>query len=136
MAIIPTGAKVATASVGQRAQDLTSLGHELGCRVLVARGERMLGRSLAPADIAAASEHLHAAVSEFTSLDMPFEAARSRRLPAETMAPLDPAPAEAEARTALFIPRPLTPRQRVGRAGLDADAAVVTSADLPGQRGG
>jgi DNA-binding CsgD family transcriptional regulator len=90
-------------SAAERGRALAELGAGLDCRVLIARGERLLGRSLAAADPASARRHLETAVSELTGLGIPFEAARTRRLLAETVRGADRAAAEAEARTALII---------------------------------
>ena len=104
-------------AAGERGRALADLGDEVGCRVLVARGERLLGRALATADPGSARRHLGAAVSELTRLGMPFEAARTRRLLAETVRGDDTAAAEAEARTALVI------FERLGAAA-EADATA------------
>lgn len=106
-----------------RGRALAVLGAGLDCRVLVARGERMLGRSLGPTDPSSARRHLEAAVSELTRLEMPFEAARTRRLLAETIRGSDAAAAEAEARTALVI------FERLGAAS-EANATAGLLRDL------
>ena len=83
----------------ERGRKLGELGDTLGSRVMRARGERLWGRALASA--ADARPHLEAAVSAFVRLEMPFEAARTRLLLAQSLREPDPEVAEAEARAAL-----------------------------------
>ncbi len=86
-------------AAADRGRKLGELGNTLGSRVMHARGERLLGRALAPGSDA--RHHLDAAVSTFVSLEMPLEAARTRLLLARALREPDPEVAEAEARAAL-----------------------------------
>jgi DNA-binding CsgD family transcriptional regulator len=70
--------------------------------VIVARGERALGRCLSEAgDADGAIPHLETALSAFGRLEMPLEAARTRLLLARTLAGGEREAAVAEARGAL-----------------------------------
>ncbi len=85
----------------ERGTRLAELGSTLDCRLMLARGERLRGWALAAASDPSARQHLDAALREFLRLEMPFEAARTRLLLAQTLRELDPEVAEAEARVAL-----------------------------------
>ncbi len=94
-----------------RGRELIELGSDLECPLIRARGERLVGHAeKSPA-------HLSTAVSEFTVLGMPYEAARARLMLAEVRPTAEAEAAEAEARTALKAFEDLG-------AGRDADAAA------------
>lgn len=95
-----------------RGRDLIHAGTALGCLAIRARGERLLGHA------ERLRGHLDTAVSQFTRLGMPYEAARAHLMLAETVWSLEPEVAEAEARTALSAFEGLG-------AGRDADAAAA-----------
>lgn len=102
-----------------RARRLAAFGTRLDCDVVVARGERALGRVLvAAAKGDGARPHLERALEAFARLETPFELARTRLLLARAVAEADRDVAIAEARTALggF--------ERLGAAG-DADSAAA-----------
>jgi DNA-binding CsgD family transcriptional regulator len=80
-----------TSTAAARGRELIKVGLALDCPITSARGERLLGRAA----------HLDVAVSEFTRLGMPYEAARARLMLAEVVRALEPEITEAEARTAL-----------------------------------
>jgi DNA-binding CsgD family transcriptional regulator len=102
-----------------RGKELAELGANLGCRIILARGERLWGHALAAgAGAPAASQHLEAALSTFSGLGMPLEAARTRLLLAESLRGHEPQVAEAEARAALGA------FEELG-AGRDADATAA-----------
>lgn len=88
-------------AAAERGRRLAELGGTLGCRVMLAHGERLRGRALAAGADPAAKRHLDAALREFVRLEMPFETARTRLLLARALRELDPEVAEAEARAAL-----------------------------------
>ena len=111
-------------TAAERGRGLAELGATLDCRVIVARGERLWGRALARSgDPAAAKAHLEIALSTFSRLGMPFEAARTRRALGETLREVAPEVAEAEARAALGAFEDLG-------AGRDADAAAALLREL------
>ena len=87
----------------ERGRKLAEVGGTLGCRVMFARGERLLGHALTARAYAAAKRHLDAALCEFVRLEMPFETARTRLLLAQALRDLDPEVAEAEARATLVV---------------------------------
>lgn len=87
--------QAAAASAGR----LRDLGSTLGCEMIVARGERALGR--ASADREQAIGHLERALSAFNHLEMPFEVGRTRLLLAEVLDQREAEIAIAEARAAL-----------------------------------
>lgn len=101
-----------------RGQRLADLGSELDCEVMAARGERLLGHATAAAgDVGKAKSHLESALGRFARLEMRQEAARTRKLLAETLRTDEPDVAVAEARSALSVFEDLG-------AGADADATV------------
>jgi DNA-binding CsgD family transcriptional regulator len=103
----------------ERGRVLSELGTSQGCQVMLARGERLHGHALAAeGDAAGGARHVEAALSAFVRLEMPFEAARAKRLLAETLAEADPEVAVAQARTALATFEDLG-------AGRDADATAA-----------
>jgi DNA-binding CsgD family transcriptional regulator len=106
------------AKVIRRGQDLAALGASLGCNLAVARGHRLWGSAEADGDLLSARAHLGTALSAFVRLEMPFEAARTRRILAELLAEPEPALAKAEAATALGV------FERLG-AGAEADATAA-----------
>jgi len=111
------------ASAAQRGSKLAALGDALGCRVILARGERLHGQAHSGADPAAARRHLDAALAEFLRLNMPFEEARTRLLLAHAMRGSERQLAEAEARAALAR------FEQLG-AARDADAAAALLREL------
>jgi DNA-binding CsgD family transcriptional regulator len=97
-------AEIAQAAHGgavDRGRELAQRGADLGCRTLVARGERLRGHALAGSDEPESRRHLDAALSEFVRLGMPFEAARTRLILAEALLGPRPDVAKEEARVAL-----------------------------------
>lgn len=89
-------------AAAERGRELAGLGAALDCQVILARGERLQGRALARSgEPAKAGRHLEAALSTFTRLGMPFEAARTRHALGEALRQLAPEVAEAEASAAL-----------------------------------
>lgn len=100
-----------------RGRELIEVGSALDCPIIQARGERLVGH----AD--ASLKHLGMAVSEFSQLGMPYEAARARLMLAEVARSIEPEVAEAEARTALSTCEGLG-------AGRDADTAAALLRDL------
>ena len=102
-----------------RGRALSELGASLGCRVMVARGERLLGHAIvADGDAERGTGHLEAALATFVALQMPLEAARTKELIAETLRDAEPAVAVSQARAALATFEGLG-------AGRDADAAAA-----------
>ena len=99
----------AAAALGR---ELIETGTALQCPTIHARGQRLLGHA------EGSRGHLDAAVSRFTRLGMPYEAARARFMLAEAVRSSEPEVAEAEARAALRAFEGLG-------AGRDADAAAA-----------
>jgi DNA-binding CsgD family transcriptional regulator len=95
-----------------RGHELIKAGSALDCPTIHARGERLVGHA------EASLQHLGMAVSEFSRLGMPYEAARARLMLAEAVRSDDKEVAEAEARTALSAFDGLG-------AGRDADSAAA-----------
>jgi DNA-binding CsgD family transcriptional regulator len=89
------------ASAARRGRRLVELGTLRGCRIAVARGERLTGRALAASEPEASRRHLDRARLEFKRLEMPFEAALAGLALAESLAKTNPDLAIAEAQTAL-----------------------------------
>ena len=89
------------ADAAERGRRLAAGGADLGCRTLIARGQRLQGHALARGGDQAARPHLDAALAEFARLGMPFEAAHARLLLAEAVAPNEREVAAAEAHAAL-----------------------------------
>lgn len=87
----------------ERGRTLAELGSTLGCKVMFARGERLLGRALAAGVDYAAKRHIEVALHEFVWLEMPFEKARTRLLLAQALHEDELEVADAEARAALVI---------------------------------
>lgn len=86
----------------ERGRKLAELGVELDCRTIQARGARLHGHALAAdADGPASRRHVEAALQIFVGLGMPFEAARTRLLIAESLREVEPELAIAEARASL-----------------------------------
>jgi DNA-binding CsgD family transcriptional regulator len=107
------------AAAMERGQALSDLGASLGCQVMLARGERLRGHAVAAeGDAGGGARHLEAALAAFVALEMPFEAARTKRLLAETLREADPEVAVAQGRAALATFEDLG-------AGRDADAAAA-----------
>lgn len=110
--------------VARIGRDLAELASTVGCEVLRARGERLLGRALAAsADGPGARRHLDAALVAFARLDMRYEVARTRAQLAELLRGTEPEVAVAEGRAALAV------FEELG-AGADADAAAASLRDL------
>ena len=102
-----------------KARRLADVGESLGCDVMVARGERALGRVLmVAADGDGALRHLERALAAFARLEMPLEIARTRLLLARAMVEVEREVAIAEARVAL------DGFERLGATG-DADSAAA-----------
>jgi DNA-binding CsgD family transcriptional regulator len=102
-----------------KARRLAALGASLGCDVIVARGERALGRALVAAgEPDGAARHLERALEAFGRLELPLEAGRARLLLARALAASETEAAIAEARGAL------TGFEMLG-AARDADAAAA-----------
>ncbi len=108
----------ATDEAAQIGLELAELGASVGCELLRARGERLLGRAtVAAGDPAGARPHLDAALVAFARLELRYEAARTRSLLAESLREIEPEVAVAEARAALVTFEDLG-------AGTDADQAA------------
>jgi DNA-binding CsgD family transcriptional regulator len=118
-------------AAAERGRALAESGAAHDCQVIRARGERLWGHALGRADAVAARRHLDSASAAFVRLGMPYEAARTRRLLAETLRELQPEAAEAEARAALAA------FEELG-AGRDADAtaALLRHLGVKGARAG
>ncbi|MBD0347641.1 MAG: helix-turn-helix transcriptional regulator [Thermoleophilia bacterium] len=85
-----------------RAEGLADLGSSVGCDLIVARGERALGRALlATAELSSAIDHLERALAAFGRLEMPLESGRTHFLLARALAEGERETAVAEARAAL-----------------------------------
>jgi DNA-binding CsgD family transcriptional regulator/tetratricopeptide (TPR) repeat protein len=109
---------------GARAHGLAEVGARSGAPLLLARGERALGRvRVAAGDHAAAVGPLETALEHFAELELPLEGARTRLLLARALAPADRDTAVAEARTALAAFEALG-------AGRDADGAAAFAREL------
>jgi ATP/maltotriose-dependent transcriptional regulator MalT len=100
-----------------RGRELIKMGSTLDCPTIQARGERLLGHA------EKSRQHLDIAVSEFTRLGMPYEAARARLMLAEVTRALEPQAAQAEAQIAL------TALEDLG-AEREANAAAALLRDL------
>jgi ATP/maltotriose-dependent transcriptional regulator MalT len=101
-----------------RAERLAQLGSSADSDLIVARGERALGRSLlATRDLTGATSHLERALAGFSRLEMPLDAGRTRLLLAHALAKSDEETAIAEGRSALAC------FEQLG-AARDADAAA------------
>jgi DNA-binding CsgD family transcriptional regulator len=95
-------ARGAYEKVARRAAQLAELGSRTGSDLIVARGERALGRSLlATGDLTAATFHLERGLAAFSRLEMPLEVGRTRMLLAGALAQSEQETAIAEARVAL-----------------------------------
>jgi DNA-binding CsgD family transcriptional regulator len=90
-----------TRAAATRARRLVERATRAGCEVVVAQGERALGRALAARGHAGGAVHLERALAAFERLEMPLEAARSRLALAHALAPRAPGEAVAAARSAL-----------------------------------
>lgn len=105
--------------------ELVTSGRGLGCRIIEARGERLVGRALGDADPVTARRHLDRALNLVVELGMPYEAARTRLALAEVVRAAAPAVASAEARAAL------TEFDRLGAtAGANAAGALLRGLGL------
>jgi DNA-binding CsgD family transcriptional regulator/predicted negative regulator of RcsB-dependent stress response len=111
---------------------LAELGSSDGCAVAAAYGARLHGRVAAAggkADLAAAREHLEAALAGFVEVGLPWEAARTRLLLAHVQREVDPDAAVDEARAAL------TTLDGLGaRADADDAAALLRALGAPAAR--
>jgi DNA-binding CsgD family transcriptional regulator len=102
-----------------RARRLAAFGARSSCEIIVARGERALGRALvASGDLNGAISHLERAFETFARLELPLEAARARLLLARAIGEAVGEGAIAEARGALATFEALG-------AAHDADAAAA-----------
>lgn len=111
-------ARGGTAEAVSRAMRLVELGESAGAGVIVARGERALGRALvATGDAEAAIPHMERALAAFARLQMPLDAGRTRLLLAQALVESEQETAIVEARGALACFEEL-------EAGRDADAAA------------
>jgi DNA-binding CsgD family transcriptional regulator len=114
-----------------RARRLAELGTSLDCDVVVARGERALGRvHLAAADGVGAVAPLERALEAFARLEMPLEISQTRLLLARALSEAEREVAIAEAEAALggF--------ERLGAADADAAAALLRSLGVRAARAG
>ncbi len=92
----------ATEKAGETVRRLVELGAQTDCEVIVARGERSLGRVLAvEGNDAAAVHHLERALTVFVRLEMPLEAGRTRLLLAGAIAQNEREAVIAEGKAAL-----------------------------------
>jgi DNA-binding CsgD family transcriptional regulator len=115
-----------------RGTELVELGTRLGCEIVRARGERLLGRALAVLDdVDQARAHLDAALVAFARLELRYEAACTRRLLADALVASAPEVAAAEARAAL------TAFDELGaRRDADAAAGLLRTLGVTVARGG
>lgn len=102
----------------ERGQALVALGAAGNCDFIVAHGERLVGRAIAPDDVSAACTHLETALAAFTRAETPYRAAQTRLILAELLTASDREVAAAEARAAFSAFEDLG-------AGRDADAAAA-----------
>jgi len=107
----------------ERGRALVALGAVHECHLIVAHGERLLGRAFAPRDVTTACAHLEAALAAFIQAGIPYRTAQTRLLLARLLADSDREVAGAEARAALSVFEDLG-------AGRDADAAAALMRDL------
>jgi DNA-binding CsgD family transcriptional regulator len=107
----------------ERGRALVALGAVNNCDLIVAHGERLVGRGFAVADVPVARAHLETALAAFTRAGIPYRAAQTRLLLAQVLGRGDPEVAAAEARAALAAFEDLG-------AGRDADAAAALMRDL------
>jgi ATP/maltotriose-dependent transcriptional regulator MalT len=111
-------ARGAREEAATRAERLAELGSGADSDLIVAHGERALGRSLlADGDLAVATSHLERALAAFSRLEMPLDAGRTRMLLAQALAKSERETAIAEGRSALAC------FEELG-AARDADAAA------------
>ena len=116
-------------------RDLARLGTDLGCDLIAARGERLMGRALAEAgQMVEGKRHLEKALGLFAGLEMTWEAARTRLWLARALAVDDPAAAGAEANAALSVFEALGARRDrdLATAWLRHHGADATSAQPAG----
>jgi DNA-binding NarL/FixJ family response regulator len=104
-------------TAARRGRDLIKIGSAMDCTTIHAQGERLVGHARE------SGQHLEVALSEFTRLGMPYEAARTRLILAEVVHTVTPEVAVAEARTALRAFEGLG-------AERDADAAAALLREL------
>lgn len=117
-------------AAAERGRELAELGADLDCVAIEARGQRLLGWALAKSgDIDGGKRHLGSALAALVRLGMPYEAARTRGLLAETLGESEPKVAVTEARRALEAFEGLG-------AGTDADrtAALLRELGVPAAR--
>jgi DNA-binding CsgD family transcriptional regulator/Tfp pilus assembly protein PilF len=125
-------ARGAFSDAAERGTVLLERGTRQECRPLVAAASRMLGRaSLGAGDPTGARDHFERALHGFDDLGLSVDAARTRLLLANALAPVDTDAAVAEARTALHA------FETIG-AARDADeaAALIRSLGARARRGG
>lgn len=119
-----------TEGAGDEGRHLVQLGARTACDLVAARGERLVGRSLARSEPAVASRHLDAARAAFAALEMPLEVARCRFALAETLLADQPEVALAEGRAALAMFEDLGAERDADRASTWLRAAGTTPAHL------
>jgi DNA-binding CsgD family transcriptional regulator len=107
----------------ERGRALVALGAVHSCDLIVAHGERLVGRGFAAADARVARMHLETALAAFTRAGNPYRAAQTRLLLAQLLGRGDREVAGVEARAALAAFEDLG-------AGHDADAAAALMRDL------
>ena len=107
-----------SSSAIERGRTLVGLGAVNDCQLIIAHGERLVGRALAPTDAPAARAHLERALAAFVHAGIPYRAAQTRLLLAQVLGHTDREVAGAEARAALSVFEDLG-------AGRDADAAAA-----------
>ena len=107
----------------ERGHALVALGAANNCQLIIAHGERLLGHALASTDVSAGCAHLETALAAFIQAGIPYRAAQTRLLLAQTLRLDDRAVAGAEARAALSAFEDLG-------ASHDADAAAALMRDL------
>lgn len=116
------------AHAGDEGRYLVDLGVRTACELITARGERLLGRALAPAEPEAACRHLDAARGAFAQLEMPLEVARCRFAIAEVLRADRAEVALAEARAALATFEDLGAERDAARAAAWLRAAGTMAA--------
>jgi DNA-binding CsgD family transcriptional regulator len=107
----------------ERGRALVALGAVNDCNLIIAHGERLVGKALAPTDGAAACSHLEMALAGFVQAGIPCRAAQTRLLLAQVLGRTDREVATAEARAALAV------FEDLGAGGF-ADAAAALLRDL------
>ncbi len=109
----------------ERGHSLVALGTTCHCDLIVAHGERLIGRALAATDVTAAREHVERALGSFQHAGIPYRAAQTRLLLARLIGPSEHEVAAADARAALSVFEDLGARR-------DADEAAALTRELGG----